>query len=42
MTFLDWLSSSIGTTVLLGVLGFLARHWIIDRLANSIKRAKAS
>jgi hypothetical protein len=37
MTFLDWLSSSISTTALLGVIGFLARHWIIDRLANSIK-----
>jgi hypothetical protein len=37
MTFLQWLSSSIGTALLLAVLGFLARHWIITRITNSIK-----
>jgi hypothetical protein len=37
MTFLEWVSSSIGTATLLAMLGFLARHWTIERLSKSIK-----
>jgi hypothetical protein len=37
MTFLNWLTATLGTGGLLAILGFLARHWIIDRLASSIK-----
>lgn len=37
MSFLEWLSSSISTAVVLAVLGFLARHWLITRITNSIK-----
>jgi hypothetical protein len=37
MTFLNWLTATLGTGGLLAILGFFARHWIIDRLASSIK-----
>lgn len=37
MTFLEWLTSTIGTAGLLSIVGVLARHWMIERLANSIK-----
>ena len=37
MNFTEWISSTAGTTFLLGVLGFLSRHWIIDRLSKSIE-----
>lgn len=37
MTFLDWVTSSAATTSVLAFAGFLARHWIIERLTTSIK-----
>ncbi|HTR41430.1 MAG TPA: hypothetical protein VMH87_07410 [Pseudomonadales bacterium] len=37
MTFLDWITSSVGTGVLLSVIGFLARNTIIERIKYSIK-----
>lgn len=37
MAFTEWISSSVGTTVVLAILGYFARHWIIERLTNSIK-----
>ena len=37
MTFTEWLTSSIGTGVLLSGIIFLSRNWILARLKNSIE-----
>ena len=39
MTFLNWLTSTIGTTTVLSVVIFLARTYIIDKVAASVKHA---
>jgi hypothetical protein len=37
MTFADWVSSTLATTFLIGILGFILRHWITERIKGSIK-----
>jgi hypothetical protein len=37
MNFADWISSTLATTFLIAVLGFILRHWIAERIKGSIK-----
>jgi hypothetical protein len=37
MNFTEWISSTAGTTALLAALGYIFRHWIIDRLSKSVQ-----
>jgi uncharacterized membrane-anchored protein YhcB (DUF1043 family) len=37
MSFTEWISSTLATTFLIGILGFILRHWIAERIKGSIK-----
>lgn len=37
MNFTELISSTIATTFLIGILGFILRHWIAERIKRSIK-----
>jgi|GEM_PF-6027475 len=37
MTFLEWVASTFGTSVFLGILVFLLRNIILERLKNAVK-----
>jgi hypothetical protein len=37
MNFTEWATSSLLTTLLIAVLGFILRNWIAERIKGSIK-----